>query len=103
MLQGLTPLQFEEVSRKAFNKSQGTNSRKYKASVRGKKHEFDLYQDGVIAGGISTSPWLNKTGTNNSGGQDRVTTELLWLHLCTSVKRKILILKHQNMAGRLYQ
>lgn len=89
---------FEQASRQAFNKDQGTNARKAKVPLRGKQHEFDLYQPGVVAGGISTSPWRNKTGTSNTGGQDRVAAELLWLHLCTSVKRKGVILRDEEMA-----
>jgi hypothetical protein len=96
----VSPAQFEEMARDAFNKSQGTKARKFVVSIGKTQHEFDLYQKVVVAGGISTSPWVNRTvkHTNNSGGQDRVVAELLWLHLCNSVKRKVLILKEKDMA-----
>lgn len=95
-----TPARFEEMAREAFNKSQGTKTRKSVVSIGKVKHEFDLYQEGVVAGGISTAPWVNRTArrTNNSGGQDRVAAELLWLHLCKSTRRKVLILKERDMA-----
>lgn len=48
---------FEEIARDAFNKSQGTKARKSVVSIGSMQHEFDLYQEGVVAGGISTSPW----------------------------------------------
>jgi hypothetical protein len=92
------PAAFEQASRRAFNKSQGTSTQKSIVSVAGKQHEFDLYEPGVIAGGINSSTWRTRTGKNNTGGQDRVTAELLWLHLCTSVKRKVLILRDRDMA-----
>ncbi len=94
----LTPAGFEEASRKAFNKSQGTSAHKRSINIKGKWHEYDLYEPRIIAGGISTSPWRNKTGTNNTGGQDRITAELLWLHFCKDVKGKVLILKDREMA-----
>ena len=101
----ISPAQFEKMARYAFNKSQGTNARKSKISIMKAQHEFDIYQEGLVVGGISTSPWLNRTlkRTHNSGGQDRVTAELLWLYLCDSCKRKILILKEKDMADGIYR
>lgn len=100
----MSPIKFEEMARDAFNKNQGTRAQKVVVSIGKTQHEFDLYQDGVVAGGISTSPWVNRTPkrTNNSGGQDRVATELLWLHLCKSAKSKVLILKEKDMADGIY-
>jgi hypothetical protein len=85
-------------------KSQVTKARKRVVSIGKTQHEFDLYQEGAITGGISMSPWVNKTAkrTNNSGGQDRVAAELLWLHLYSSAKRKVLILKEKDMADGIY-
>lgn len=96
----VNPAWFEEMARGAFNKSQGTKARKSVVSIGRVQHEFDLYEEGTVAGGISTSSWLNRTAkrTNNSGGQDRVAAELLWLHLCNFAKRKVLILKEKDMA-----
>ncbi len=97
----MDPALFERRARDAFNGSQGTNSQKSRVTIGKKQHEFDLYQEGVVVGGISTSPWRNRTPkrTNNSGGQDRVAAELFWLHLCSSARRKVLILKEKDMAG----
>jgi len=100
----LSPAKFEQAARKAFNRNQGTDAQKSKASIGRTEHEFDLYDEvGSIAGGISTSPWRNKTGTNNTGGQDRQIAELLWLSLCTSIKRKALILRDKKMAEEITQ
>ena len=96
----MSPALFERKARDAFNRNEGTNAQKSRVTIGKKQHEFDLYQEGVVVGGISTSAWLNRTAkrTNNSGSQDRVTAELLWLHFCRSAKRKVLILKEKDMA-----
>jgi len=52
----MSPARFEEMARDAFSKSQGTKARKSVVSIGKTQHEFDLYQEGVVAGGISTSP-----------------------------------------------
>ncbi|NWF77939.1 MAG: hypothetical protein HXY36_05040 [Chloroflexi bacterium] len=96
----MSPALFERKARDAFNRNEGTNAQKSNVTVGKKQHEFDLYEQGVVVGGISTSPWLNRTPkrTSNSGGQNRVAAELLWLHFCRSAKRKVLILKEKDMA-----
>jgi hypothetical protein len=99
----MNPKRFEKEARDAFNESQGSNARKSRVPVGNQRHEFDLYEPNVGVGGISTSPWLNRTGTNNTGGQDRVTAELLWLNLCRSAEKKVLILKDKSMADNIYK
>ena len=95
----MSPASFERKARNAFNKNQRTNAQKASVTIGKKQHEFDLYEEGVIVGGVSTSSWRNRTPkkTNNSGGQDRVAAELFWLQLCSSAKRKVLILKEKDM------
>jgi hypothetical protein len=96
----MSPALFERKARDVFNRNEGTNAQKSRVTIGKKQHEFDLYQEGVVVGGISTSPWLNRTPkrTNNTAGQDRVAAELFWLHFCDSAKRKVLILKEKDMA-----
>jgi hypothetical protein len=96
----VSPALFERKARDAFNRNEGINAQKSRVTIRKKQHEFDLYQEGVIVGGVSTSAWRNKTAkrTNNTAGQDRVAAELFWLHFCKSAKRKVLILKENDMA-----
>lgn len=52
----LNTAKFEQAARKAFNMNQGTAAQTSVVSIGRTQHEFDLYQDGIIAGGISTSP-----------------------------------------------
>ena len=70
--------------------------------INGAKHEFDIYEKGKVTGGISTSPWTNKTGTNNTAGQDRVSTELLWLALWRGKEKRVLILTNHNMSKKIH-
>lgn len=96
----ISPALFEKMARNAFNENQHTNAQKCRVDIREKQHEFDFYQEDIVVGGISTSAWINRTAkhSNNTGGQDRVIAELFWLQLCTSAKRKVLILKEMDMA-----
>ena len=49
-------------------------------------HEFDIYADGIVIGGVSTSPLKTGGGTSNTGGCDRACSELLWLSLWPGLK-----------------
>ena len=90
-----------------FNKENNVLSRKTVVDVgqKGARHEFDIYSPDKFIGGISTSPWTNKTPrhSSNSGGQDRVSTELLWLNLWEGKERRIVVLTDREMAERLYK
>jgi len=75
----MTPHQIENLVRTEFNAENIRNAQKQTLSVGtgNAAHEFDLYETGKVIGGISTSPWFNRTKGNNTGGQDRAATELL--------------------------
>lgn len=66
-----------------------------------KPREFDIYEANRVIGGITTSPWKNRSGSSNSGGQDRASAELLWLTLWPGDERRIMILSDEDMANRL--
>ena len=66
------------------------------------EHEFDLYDPQKVIGGITTSPWKNKTGSNNTGGQDRISAELLWLSVWEGEERRVMILTDQEMATKIF-
>ena len=97
-------LKKEKTVRDQFNKLYSYETKKQRLEVgrKGAKHEFDLYQKGQLIGGVSTSPWHNKSGTNNTGGQDRASAELLWLSLWNGKERRIHILTDLKMAKNLY-
>ena len=99
-------LQIEEEAVSKFNSQYGTDARKVKGLPVGNanaKHEFDLYEPGKVIGGVTTSPWTNKTGSTNTGGQDRAAAELLWLSLWGGEERRILIVTDPDMARRLLE
>ena len=99
------PHETEEIVRDSYNSQHSCNAVKKISSIgnQGAKHEFDLYEQGKVIGGISTSPWTNKTGTNNTGGQDRVSTELLWLILWRGNEKRVLILTDLEMSEKIHK
>ena len=100
---GLSKLMIEELIRYQFNSQMHYNAIKKRDVEFGgdSKHEFDIFEEDKVIGGISTTPWKNKTGSSNSGGQDRVATELLWLSLWPGQERRVVILTKKDMAQRL--
>ena len=98
-------LQKEKVVREKFNLNNNTEAVKATLPIgnEGATHEFDLFEKGRIIGGISTSPWFNKTGSNNTGGQDRAAAELFWLSLWSGEEKRMHILTDNEMAIRLYK
>jgi hypothetical protein len=99
------PLEVEETIRQLFNTTRIVNASKRRLPVGrgGAKHEFDLYEANSVIGGISTSPWTNKTQirSSNSGGQDRLSTELLWLTLWEGSEERVIVVTDEEMARRL--
>lgn len=97
----------EIIVRDSYNSKHSCNARKEILDIgdQGAKHEFDLYEEGKVIGGISTSPWKNKTKkkSNNTAGQDRVSTELLWLILWSGNEKRVLILKDLEMSEKIHK
>jgi len=105
MSASINRLEIEEIVRNAFNISNRTSATKQRLTLPGgtAQHEFDIFQESILIGGISTSPWRNLSGTNNTGGQDRVSTELFWLSLWGGRERRVLLLTDEAMAQNLYR
>ena len=106
----MKPLEKEEQVIIEFNKLSKTNAGKriLVFGESGAKHEFDIYEKDKVIGGVSTSPWRNKANgsgkrTNNTSGQDRASTELLWLSLWQGPERRVHILTDDEMAKKLFQ
>ena len=101
----MTAHSIESMVRSEFDKVYNTNTIKSKRNVgkKGPFHEFDLYEINKIIGGVNSSPWLNQTGSNNTGGQDRAATELLWLSLWQGSEKRVLVLTDKNMALNLFK
>lgn len=99
------PHETEKIVRGSYNSKHSCNAIKkiLRIGSQGAKHEFDLYEKGKVIGGISTLLWTNKTGTNNTSGQDRVSTELLWLTLWHGNEKRVLILTDLDMSEKIYK
>ena len=99
------PHKTEKIVRGIYNSKHSCQCKKERLTIgdQGAKHEFDLYEKGKVIGGISTSPWTNKTVTNNTSGQDRVSTELLWLTLWHGNEKRVLILTDHDMSKKIHK
>ncbi|MBI4443222.1 MAG: hypothetical protein HY649_07590 [Acidobacteria bacterium] len=73
-------------------------SRNTRVGERGPVHEFDVYAEGIVIGGISTSPLKTGGGNSNTGGCDRACAELLWLLLRPGPEARIHVLTDRPMA-----
>jgi hypothetical protein len=97
----------EEQVRQLYNHIYSAHTHKQTLTVGNNtaRHEFDLYETGKVIGGISTSPWFNQTEkhSSNTGGQDRVAAELLWLSLWGGKESRIIVLTDYEMAKRTLQ
>lgn len=101
----MTPQQIESLVRDEFNIANNASAQKHTLSLGAgtASHEFDLYETDKVIGGISSSPWFNKSKSNNTGGQDRAATELLWLALWSGSEKRIHVLTDKEMACRLFK
>lgn len=101
----LTPHEKEKIARESYNSQHSYQCKKETLPIgdQGAKHEFDLYEEGKVIGGISTSSWkTSKKNNNNTGGQDRVSTELLWLTLWPGNEKRVLILTDHDMSKNIH-
>lgn len=95
-------LDIEKKIRDIFNKTFSCITIKKKIPVSNNtSHEFDIFLQNKYIGGINTSCWFNKSHSNNTGGQDRVSSELLWLSLYNGKERRIIILSDKEMFERI--
>ena len=99
------PHETEKIVRDSYNSKHSCNAIKETLDIgdQGAKHEFDLYEKGKVIGGISTSPWKTSNNYNNTGGQDRVSTELLWLNLWRRDEKRVLILTDLEMSKEIHK
>ncbi len=99
-------MNWREIQKKAiaaFNKENRTKaSIKKDVKVGSVTHEFDLFEKGKLAGGVTTGKWKTSGGKSNTGAKDHATAELLWLDLIKTVKRKVLILTDHYMVDGLF-
>ena len=94
-------IKIQKAACKAFNRSNQTNACVQEVRVGTTDHSYDLYEKGKVAGGVTTGTWKTSKGRNNTGAQDHAISELLWLELIQTVKRRVLILTDLQMVEGL--
>ena len=98
-------LAIEEKVRRSFNEKLGYVAVKERLPIghSSRTHKFDLFERGRLIGGISASPWRNRSGSSNTGGQDRAAAELLWLSLWEGRERRVHVLTDFEMATQTFE
>jgi len=97
-------LKVEAIVRDAINerfKSNSINSRQPVAE-NGHIHEFDIYESGLIIGGVSTGTKVTSGGSSNTGSKDRAAAELLWLSLWQGHEKRVHVLTSKDLAEWLF-
>jgi len=98
-------LAIEASARKAVNRLLKSNALNQRVTFSrdGPSHEFDIFEKGVIIGGVSTSTTKVGKGTDNTGGKDRAASELLWLTLWPGEEKRLHVMTDKSLADWLYQ
>jgi hypothetical protein len=64
----------------------------------GALHEFDIFAQDILIGGVSTSPLKVGKGSPNTAGCDRASSEVLWLSLWPGPENRIHVLTDMPLA-----
>ena len=93
-------LNIEDAARKAIGQMYACSPecRKLRVGSSGAVHEFDIYAENVVVGGVSTSPLTIGQSNRNTGGTDRASRELLWLSLWPGREARIHVLTDRALA-----
>jgi len=75
--------------------------RKIRVGKTGPIHEFDIYAEGIVIGGVSTGTLKTSGGNANTGSCDRACSELLWLSLWQGRESRIHVLTNSALADWL--
>lgn len=65
---------------------------------QGPEHEFDIYAEGVVIGGVSTGTFFTAQGNANTACRDRACAELLWLMLWRGPEKRKYVATDRLMA-----
>lgn len=64
----------------------------------GPLHEFDIYAEKVVIGGVSTGTSKTSGANPNTGSRDRASRELLWLSLWQGPENRVHVLTNKPLA-----
>lgn len=66
-------------------------------------HEFDVFDEGIVIGGVSTGTFRTSTGKTNTASRDRAAAELLWLSLWQGDETRVHLMTDRPLADWVYQ
>ena len=97
-------LHIEELARAAINDWYGFSSvcSKEQVAGNGPTHEFDIFEQDKIIGGVTTATYKTSNGNSNTGGRDRVVAELFWLNAWKGEEQRVIVLTCPLMSAWLY-
>jgi hypothetical protein len=98
-------LEIESRARAALSKHMScqAESKKLAVGADGPLHEFDIYADGVVIGGVTTGTHKTSDGKSNTGSCDRACAELLWLSLWPGRESRVHLLTDRPLADWLFK
>jgi hypothetical protein len=67
----------------------------------GASHEFDIYAENIVIGGVSTGTLKTSGQNRNTGSCDRACSELLWLSLWPGCESRVDVLTDRAIADWL--
>jgi hypothetical protein len=93
-------LRIEDDARRAVGRMYGCcpERRRIRVGSAAAIHEFDIYSENIVIGGVSTSPLKTSGQNRNTGGTDRACRELLWLSLWSGRETRIHVLTDGMLA-----
>lgn len=98
-------LNIEDRARAALSRQMNCQavSKKLAVGVDGPVHEFDVYSDGVVIGGVTTGTHKTSRGNANTGSCDRACAELLWLALWQGPESRVHMLSDRPLAEWIFR
>lgn len=75
--------------------------KKLKVGEFGPEHEFDIYLEGKVIGGVTTGTYRTSKGRTNTAMRDRAAAELLWLTLWPGDETRVFVVTDRRMADWL--
>lgn len=93
-------LEIEKRARTALSRLMSCDAVSKRLSVgsTGPLHEFDIYAEGIVIGGVSTGTYNTSGGNPNTASRDRACAELLWLSLWPGDESRVHVLTDRLLA-----
>lgn len=98
-------LEIERRARLALSQMLSTAavSKKLVVGQDGPLHEFDIYSEGIVIGGVTTATHKTSGGNSNTSACDRTSAEIFWLSLWPGAESRVHVLTDRPLADWLHK